>query len=96
MPASTGVFFNGYADRLAIQARMTLGDVGLYGVGYRLSLIVGLTLIGFQGALMPLILRRHEARPRRSRWPASSGSSARWRCGVDRSMSTFADEICAC
>jgi len=27
VPASTGVFLNGYADRVAIQSRLTLGDV---------------------------------------------------------------------
>lgn len=59
VPASTGVFLNGYADRVAIQSRLSLDDVGVYGVGYRLSLIVGLTLIGFQGALMPQVLSRH-------------------------------------
>jgi O-antigen/teichoic acid export membrane protein len=60
VPASVGVFLNGYADRVAIKSRLSLADVGLYGVGYRLSLIVGLTLLGFQGALMPLVLSRHE------------------------------------
>ncbi len=59
VPASTGVFLNGYADRVAIQSRLSLNDVGIYGVGYRLSLIVGLTLIGFQGALLPQVLSRH-------------------------------------
>jgi O-antigen/teichoic acid export membrane protein len=59
VPASTGVFLNGYADRVAIQSRLSLDDVGVYGVGYRLSLIVGLTLIGFQGSLMPQVLSRH-------------------------------------
>lgn len=60
VPASAGVFLNGYADRVAIRARLTIGDLGVYGVGYRVSMIVSLALIGFQGALMPLILSRHE------------------------------------
>jgi O-antigen/teichoic acid export membrane protein len=60
VPASTGVFLNGYADRLAIQSRLDLDAVGVYGVSYRLSLVVGLTLIGFQGALLPQVLRNHE------------------------------------
>lgn len=59
VPASVGVFLNGYADRIAIQSQLSLSDVGLYGVGYRLSLIVSLTLIGFQGALVPLVLSRY-------------------------------------
>lgn len=60
VPASVGVFLNGYADRIAIQTHLSLDEVGVYGVGYRLSLIVGLTLMGFQGALTPLVLTRHE------------------------------------
>ncbi len=59
VPASAGVFLNGYADRIAIQTRLTLADVGLYGVGYRLSVIVSLTLMGFQGALLPQLLRHY-------------------------------------
>ncbi len=60
VPASIGVFLNGWADRIAIQSRLSLADVGVYGVGYRLSVVVGLTLLGFQGALLPLVLSRHE------------------------------------
>lgn len=60
VPASVGVFINGYADRLAIRSRLTIADLGVYGVGYRLSMVVSLTLIGFQGALAPLTLSRHE------------------------------------
>jgi len=93
VPASTGVFFNGYADRLAIQARMTLGDVGLYGVGYRLSTIVGLTLIGFQGAMMPQILARHHEVDT----PISLARVFRLFCALALTVwiaiSTFGDEI---
>jgi O-antigen/teichoic acid export membrane protein len=58
VPASSGVFLNGYADRLAIQSQSTLHDLGLYGVAYRLSVVVSLTLIGFQGALLPQVIRQ--------------------------------------
>jgi O-antigen/teichoic acid export membrane protein len=60
VPASAGVFLNAYADRVAIRSRLTISDLGVYGVGARLSMIVSLTLIGFQGALMPLTLSQHE------------------------------------
>jgi O-antigen/teichoic acid export membrane protein len=60
IPASIGSFLNAYADRLAIRTRMTLADVGVYGAGYRLSLIVSIVLVGFQGAMTPLVLSRHE------------------------------------
>jgi O-antigen/teichoic acid export membrane protein len=60
IPASLGVFLNGYADRVAIRVQLTLADVGVYGAAYRLSIIASLTLLGFQGALLPLVLTRHE------------------------------------
>ncbi len=95
VPASAGVFLNGYADRLAIQSQLTLADVGMYGVAYRLSVVVSLTLIGFQGALMPQLLRHHED-------PATPPQLARvFRlfCALALSVlllvSTFADELLA-
>ena len=93
VPASIGVFFNGFADRLAIQWGMTLADVGVYGVAYRLSLVVALTLIGFQGALMPLVLSRHELAQTR----VDVGRIFRLFCamalGVTLLVSVFADEM---
>jgi len=59
IPASLGVFLNAYADRLAIRSRLSVADVGVYGAGYRLALIVSLLLLGLQGALSPLVLSRH-------------------------------------
>ena len=59
VPASVGVFLNSYADRLAIKASRTLADVGVYGVGLRLSLVVGLVLLGFQGSVTPLVLSHY-------------------------------------
>jgi len=48
-----------YVDRIMINILMTVDDVGVYGVGYRLASIVGLIIVGFQGALMPLIYAHH-------------------------------------
>lgn len=59
IPGSVGVFLNAYADRLAIRSRLDVADVGIYGAGYRLSLIVSLLLLGVQMALAPLVLSRH-------------------------------------
>jgi O-antigen/teichoic acid export membrane protein len=47
-------------DRIAINKLMTLTDVGLYGVGYRLASIVSLFLTGFYGALTPIIFNNYE------------------------------------
>jgi len=56
VPSGMGVFLNLYADRLVIQHARSVGDVGIYGVGYRLAAIISLLLVGFQGAATPLIL----------------------------------------
>jgi O-antigen/teichoic acid export membrane protein len=58
VPSSVGVFLNLYADRLVIQHMRSLSDVGVYGVGNRLAMIISLLLVGFQGAALPLILSR--------------------------------------
>lgn len=42
-------------DRFVIKAFMTLEDVGLYGMAYRLSSPVSLVMSGFQSTLTPLI-----------------------------------------
>jgi O-antigen/teichoic acid export membrane protein len=60
IPASIGVFLNAYADRLAIRSRMSVTEVGVYGAGYRLSMVVSIMLLGLQGAVTPLVLSRHE------------------------------------
>jgi O-antigen/teichoic acid export membrane protein len=70
VPSSVGVFLNLYADRLIIRHSKSLADVGVYGVGYRVAMIVSLLLVGFQGAAMPLFLARKDD-------PATPGDIAR-------------------
>lgn len=55
VPSSIGVIVSLYIDRIAIKEFMNLAEVGIFGVGYRLASIASLLLVGFQGALMPLI-----------------------------------------
>jgi O-antigen/teichoic acid export membrane protein len=56
------VIIASYVDRLVINYYLTIDDVGLYGIGFRLASIVGLLTVGFQGALTPLIYTYyHEA-----------------------------------
>ena len=59
IPGSVGVFLNAYADRIAIRTQLGVSEVGVYGAGYRLALIVSLLLLGLQGAVSPLVLARH-------------------------------------
>lgn len=61
IPGSVGVFLNGYADRLAIQHEASLTQVGIYGIGYRFAVVVGLVLVGFQGATLPLVLSHYQS-----------------------------------
>jgi len=55
VPSGISVFLSLYIDRLLINHYLTLDDVGLYGIGFRLASVVGLVMVGFQSALTPLI-----------------------------------------
>ncbi|MFB4251983.1 MULTISPECIES: oligosaccharide flippase family protein [Pseudomonas] len=55
VPASVTVLASIYIDRLLINHFVSIGEVGLYGVAVRLASVVSLVMVGFQGALTPLI-----------------------------------------
>lgn len=59
VPAGLAVVASIYIDRIMISYLMTIDDVGLFGVGVRLASIVGLLMVGFQGALTPLVYTYH-------------------------------------
>ena len=59
VPSGVAVFVSAYVDRVMINHYLSIEDVGLYGIGFRLSSVVGLVLAGFQGALTPLIYTHH-------------------------------------
>ena len=58
--SSAALFFANYVDRFAIKKLMTLTDLGIYAVGFRISYLVMLVMIGFQGALTPLIYKHYK------------------------------------
>lgn len=60
IPSSVGVMVALYVDRLVIKELMSLSDVGLYGVGYKVAMVVSLALVGFRGALTPLVYAHHK------------------------------------
>lgn len=60
VPSGIAVFVSHYIDRLMINYFLTLSDLGVYGIGYRLSSIVGLIMVGFQGALTPMIYTNYK------------------------------------
>ena len=61
VPSGVGVFVSVYVDRIAIKRLMTLGDVGVFGVGFRIVAVLGLLMSIFQGSLTPLVYKNHRA-----------------------------------
>jgi len=59
VPSSISVLAANYVDRIAIKSFMTLADVGIYGVGFRLASVVNLLMVGFYSALTPLVYRNY-------------------------------------
>jgi O-antigen/teichoic acid export membrane protein len=49
------VWISHYVDRMMISYYLTVEEVGLYGIGYRLAAVAALFMVGFKGALTPLI-----------------------------------------
>ena len=58
--SNAGVFLNLFADRLVIKHYRSVADVGIYGVGNRVAMIVALGITGFQAAAAPLFLSNYE------------------------------------
>lgn len=59
VPSSIGVFVALFVDRFAISQLMTVSDVGVFGIGYRLASAVSLLSVGAQMAVTPLVYARH-------------------------------------
>jgi O-antigen/teichoic acid export membrane protein len=49
------VWISGYIDRMMINHFLGINEVGLYAIGFKLASIVVLAMVGFQGALTPLV-----------------------------------------
>lgn len=60
VPSSIAVFVSMYTDRLMINYYLSLEEVGLYGIGYRLASVSTLVLVGFQMALTPLVYKHYQ------------------------------------
>ena len=55
VPSSVGTFFINYSQRVMIKSLMSLTDLGLFGVGSRISSVINLGFQSVQGAILPLI-----------------------------------------
>ena len=60
VPSSVGVIFLNVAQRIMIKGIMSLTDLGLFGVGSRLSSIINIGFQSVQGAITPLIFQNRE------------------------------------
>lgn len=60
VPSGIAVFLTLYIDRMMINHYMSLKELGLYGIGYRLSNIVGLVMVSFQLSLTPYIFANYK------------------------------------
>lgn len=59
VPSSIGVFVTLYIDRIAIKELMTIADVGLFGIGFRVASLVSLLVVAVQMAVTPLVYARY-------------------------------------
>lgn len=50
-----------YVDRIFINEQLSLGDVGVYGVGARIASLVALLMVGFQSGYIPIVFHNHAA-----------------------------------
>jgi O-antigen/teichoic acid export membrane protein len=60
VPSSLAVIASLYMDRILIKNLLSLEDLAYYSVAYRISTIIILIMVGFQGALTPLIYSNYK------------------------------------
>jgi O-antigen/teichoic acid export membrane protein len=60
VPSSIGSFVSMYIDRLMINYYLSLEEVGLFGIGFRLASISTIALVGFQMAITPLVYKHYK------------------------------------
>lgn len=58
--SGVSVWLTLYADRLMIQSLLSVEQVGLYGIGFRVASLAGLVIMGFQAALTPLVYLHYQ------------------------------------
>ena len=54
------VWISLYVDRMMINQILSVHEVGLYSVGYRIASASGLVMVGIQGALTPLVYANYQ------------------------------------
>lgn len=54
------IWLTQYVDRIMINKLLSIHDVGIISVGYKISAAIGLVTVGFQGAFSPLVLTHYK------------------------------------
>lgn len=60
VPSGIAIFFTAYMSRIMINYYLSLTEVGLYGIAYRLASVVILLISGFNRSLMPLVYKHYK------------------------------------
>jgi len=95
VPSSVGVFVSLYIDRIAIKELMSLGDLGVFGVGYRVASVVGFVMVGCQAALMPLVYTYYDRADTRQQLARIFGYFVAFALLICLGLALFARDILA-
>lgn len=60
VPSGISIFISRYIDRIIIRHFLTIEDLGIYSIAFRLASVVSLLMVGFQSALTPLIYSHYQ------------------------------------
>ena len=60
IPSSISVMLSNYIDRFMINHYLSLDELGIYSLGFKLANIIALVIAGFQISLTPLVYTYHE------------------------------------
>jgi len=55
------VIVSTYIDRVMISHYLSISDVGIYGIAFRLASVIGLLITGFRMAFLPLVYKNFES-----------------------------------
>lgn len=61
VPSGLAVWATAWIDRVMISHYLTIGDVGLYGIGSRVAGIAGIAISGVVASVTPLVFRHYDA-----------------------------------
>lgn len=60
VPSTISVFLSNYLDRIFLVNLLSFAELGVYGIGFRVSSVLGIFLSGLQNSLTPIILQNYK------------------------------------